>query len=312
MKMIEVEPYNPSWLNQFEQEAEHIQKALGENCIAVHHIGSTSVPGLFAKPIIDIMPVVKDIMLVDSRESEMLKLGYVAKGECGILFRRFFIKGKDRRAYNVHIFQLGSPVIDKHLLFRDWLREHPIDREAYGALKQEIIQKGVKDIEAYLEKKDTFVTKLIRKTGYKGLRIVHPMLYKEWESVRKMRQSYIFDAIKSHDPYEWTFDHPDHWHFILNQGVDIVGYAHIQRWPEDRVALRIIIIDEAYQHRGLGRAFLTMLEQWLKEKNVRSIHVESSPEAEQFYKHLGYNSMDFNDSDAYPSEPDDIPLGKLL
>src|SRR5580698_1970268 len=87
-RTIEVVPYNPEWPQMFEAEAALIKKALGDNCIAIHHIGSTSIPGLSAKPIIDILPVVKDILKVDAKPIEAL--GYQAKGENGMAFRRYF------------------------------------------------------------------------------------------------------------------------------------------------------------------------------------------------------------------------------
>jgi GrpB-like predicted nucleotidyltransferase (UPF0157 family) len=77
--IVEVVAYDSQWPNLFEIEAGFIKNALGDNCIAIHHIGSTAVPGLSAKPIIDILPVVKDILLVDQFNSAMTNLGYDAK-----------------------------------------------------------------------------------------------------------------------------------------------------------------------------------------------------------------------------------------
>ena len=92
LKLIEVVPYEPNWPMEFEQEAGQIKKALGDNCIEIHHIGSTSIPNLAAKPIIDMIPVVLDISKVDSANAAMQALGYEAKGEYGMLFRRYFQK----------------------------------------------------------------------------------------------------------------------------------------------------------------------------------------------------------------------------
>ncbi|MXJ74052.1 GNAT family N-acetyltransferase, partial [Escherichia coli] len=134
---------------QFEQEAEGIKKALGGNCIEIHHIGSTSVPGLAAKPIIDMIPVVLDISKVDSANAAMQVLGYEAKGEYGIPFRRYFQKGYNLRTHHAHIFERGNSEIERHLKFRDWMRAHPEDREAYACLKQELAHQHPYDITAY-------------------------------------------------------------------------------------------------------------------------------------------------------------------
>ena len=91
-RFIRVVPYDPRWPIQFESEARVIKKALGDNCVDVQHMGSTSVPGLAAKPVIDMIPVVWDIMKVDKDTAAMQALGYEAKGEYGIPFRRYFQK----------------------------------------------------------------------------------------------------------------------------------------------------------------------------------------------------------------------------
>jgi len=85
-RKIEVVEYDPSWPELFEVEAERIKQALGHNCIRIHHIGSTSIPGLSAKPVIDMLPVVRDIQEVDKATKAMESLGYEAKGEYGMAF----------------------------------------------------------------------------------------------------------------------------------------------------------------------------------------------------------------------------------
>ena len=135
--MIEILPYQTNWPQNFAIEAQHIKNALGKNCISIHHIGSTSVPGLAAKPVIDILPIVADITLVDGAPTlAMQEIEYTALGECGMLFRRLFQKGKALRTHNVHIFEEGNSEIERHLKFRDWMREHQEDRLAYAKLNK--------------------------------------------------------------------------------------------------------------------------------------------------------------------------------
>ena len=116
-RKVEIVPYNPSWPQMFEEESAKIKQALGENCIAVHHVGSTAVPGLSAKPVIDMIPVVLNIMKVDQVTQNMQSLGYEAKGEFGMLFRRFFTK--EHVARNIHVFEQGNPEIERHLKLRN-------------------------------------------------------------------------------------------------------------------------------------------------------------------------------------------------
>ena len=114
------------------------------------------------------------------------------------------------------------------------------------------------------------------------------------------------------DPYLWTFTDDKHVHLVLYKGADIIGYAHIQLWPEKRTAIRIIVIDEAFRRQGFGGKFLADCEKWLKQQGYKSIHTESSTNALQFYTQHDYVSMPFNDPDGYVGDPKDIEMGKLL
>lgn len=134
----------------------------------------------------------------------------------------------------------------------------------------------------------------------------------EWSAARRFRQKYFFDKVPMDDPYTWTFDHKDHVHFMLYKKDDVVGYAHIQLWPEKRAALRIIVVDESFRNHGFGGHFLTLCEKWLKEKGNHVFHTESNPAAHRFYQQQGYQDMPFNDPDEYESDPHDIPMGKIL
>src|SRR3990167_219765 len=118
-KNIEVVLYSPEWPEMFASEAELIKQALGNNCITIHHIGSTSVPGLSAKPIIDILPVVRDIQEVDKATKAMESLGYEAKGEYGMAFRRYFQKGQNARTHNVHVYRGNCKTRNEKVIFRE-------------------------------------------------------------------------------------------------------------------------------------------------------------------------------------------------
>ncbi|HAT4673263.1 TPA: GNAT family N-acetyltransferase [Legionella pneumophila subsp. pneumophila] len=311
-RLIEVVSYDANWSMQFEQEAERIKKALGSNCIEIHHIGSTSVPGLAAKPIIDMIPVVLDISKVDSANAAMQALGYEAKGEYGIPFRRYFQKGESLRTHHAHIFEFGNSEIERHLKFRDWMRAHPKDREAYARLKQELAHQYPNDITAYCLGKEDFIATIDKKAGVNGLRVVKALTPREWDKVRHFRQFYFFDKAGFSDPYTWTFEHDAHVHFVLSQGSDIIGYAHLQLWPHQRAALRIIVIDEEKRNHQHGSQFLALCEKWLKNQGYQSLHVESSPDALRFYRNNGYIDMPFDDPDGYEGDARDTAVGKVL
>ncbi|NLP43909.1 MAG: GrpB family protein [Peptococcaceae bacterium] len=161
---VEVVEYDKQWPILFKEEAQKIKRILGKELIDIYHIGSTAVENLKAKPIIDIMPVVKDITKVDNYNSEFEKLGYEPKGEFGITGRRYFRKGLILRTHQVHIFEISnSKDIARHLAVRDYLRIHPRDAYEYGELKSKLAALYPLDIEAYCAGKDAFVKELERK-----------------------------------------------------------------------------------------------------------------------------------------------------
>ena len=160
MQVVVVE-YQPQWAELYEREAQAIREVLGERLVAIHHIGSTAVPGLQAKPILDILPVVRDIASVDSCNPAFEALGYECMGEFGIAGRRYFRKGGDQRTHQLHIFGEQSRAdILRHLAVRDYLRAHPDAARAYGALKAALAARYPADIEGYCDGKDAFVKRL--------------------------------------------------------------------------------------------------------------------------------------------------------
>jgi len=164
LRKIVVVPYNPAWPEMFRREAKAIAEVFGEQLIAIHHIGSTSVPGLCAKPIIDILPLVKDIEQVDAYNDAMAELGYEAMGEYGLPGRRYFRKGGQvNRSHQAHTYALGNPEIDRHLAFRDYLRTHPDVAEEYCRLKMEVARQHPHDIYGYMDGKDAFIKAVEKK-----------------------------------------------------------------------------------------------------------------------------------------------------
>ena len=155
---VVVKEYDIAWESEFKAEAARLKSVLGGNCAHIHHIGSTSVPGLAAKPIIDIMPVLYDLSAADGLAAEFERLGYEYLGEFGIPGRRYMRKGGDERTHQVHMFCISDSYnIYRHLAFRDYLRAHPDVRDAYAALKKELAEKYPYDIEAYCDGKARFV-----------------------------------------------------------------------------------------------------------------------------------------------------------
>lgn len=160
MKITVVE-HHPEWKEAYLKEERDIQNILHGELVNSFHVGSTSVPGLKAKPIIDILLVVRDINALDQYSVQFEHLGYEVMGEFGIRGRRYFRKGGDNRTHHIHAFQYDHiQEIERHLAFRDYLCQHPEIAKEYGELKDELAKKYPNDIESYGDGKDDFVKKV--------------------------------------------------------------------------------------------------------------------------------------------------------
>ena len=155
--------YFPEWPRQFEREAERLRALLGDEIVAIHHIGSTSVPGLEAKPIIDLLPLVHDITRIDGYTATMTAAGYTAWGEYGLPGRRYFTKDAGEfRTHNIHIYAVDNPDVARHLAFCDYLRAHPAAQQEYVATKRSAYAQHPADITAYNDSKNEWIKRIER------------------------------------------------------------------------------------------------------------------------------------------------------
>lgn len=158
---ITVVNYDPEWPSKYARERDYIAQILKDNCISIYHIGSTSVPGMAAKPIIDIMAVVRSLEEVDGVAVKFQELGYEYLGEFGITGRRYLRKGGDDRTHQIHIFQADDwNNIGRHLAFRDYMRTHEKERDEYAKIKIGLAQEFPNDIGGYCDGKEDFVRKI--------------------------------------------------------------------------------------------------------------------------------------------------------
>lgn len=164
MRVVEVVPHDPGWRHAFRLEAAAVATALGETLVAVHHIGSTAIPTIHAKPVIDLLVEVRQLDEVDRQSRAMEGLGYQALGECGIPGRRYFRKSSATgiRTHHVHVFLAASDQIRRHLAFRDYLLAHPRVAREYSELKRRLAQQFPADIHGYMDGKDAFIREVDR------------------------------------------------------------------------------------------------------------------------------------------------------
>lgn len=163
MRKVEVLPHQVEWSNMFRDESRKITNVFEKEILNVFHIGSTAIPNIKAKPVIDIMVEVINIENVDNFNNDMKQLGYKALGENGIPNRRFFKKGGDNRTHHVHIFEQGNEEISRHLRFRDYMIAHPEEAMKYSQLKEYLAEKFPNNIEKYIEGKNNYIKEIDNK-----------------------------------------------------------------------------------------------------------------------------------------------------
>ena len=150
--------YQPQWVRLFDQERELLCDKLGKTIIAVHHVGSTAVVGLAAKPIIDIILEVTSVDELDEQVDAMTALGYTAKGENGIARRRFFYKGGAERSHHIHAFNSNDEHIVRHVAFRDYLCNNPDIAREYAQIKKDAALQCNHDALLYGQLKNEFIS----------------------------------------------------------------------------------------------------------------------------------------------------------
>ncbi len=157
---ILVTPYDDRWPERFEDERDRLRTVFHEDDIEIEHIGSTAVPGLVAKPIIDVVVGAPSLTRIEARVKAMTEAGYhyVPEYESVIPDRRYFRRpaGRPRRAH-IHAVVTGGEIWARHITFRDWLRTHPDDRDAYAGLKLRLVTESEGDRDRYLEGKAPFI-----------------------------------------------------------------------------------------------------------------------------------------------------------
>jgi GrpB-like predicted nucleotidyltransferase (UPF0157 family) len=159
-----VVPYSEEWPAAFASEATRMRQALAPWVVDIQHIGSTAVPGLAAKPIVDVMPGIRSLADADKCIAPLVALGYEYMGEYGIPGRHLFgVWRGDLTMYHVHMVEWDSPFWRRHLLFRDYLRRHPEARDEYGALKSRLALEFPGDRQAYMDGKEPLILDLNRR-----------------------------------------------------------------------------------------------------------------------------------------------------
>ena len=164
MRTIAVEPYDTAWPAEFARIRDFLWPHVSDLALDIVHVGSTSVPGLAAKPIIDFAIVMESYDVFPALKARLEALGYEHEGDLGLPTREAFKGGPSGfMEYHMYVCPQDGPEYWRWLLFRDWLREHEEDRDAYSLLKCELARRYTHDIDAYTAGKSELVEGVLRK-----------------------------------------------------------------------------------------------------------------------------------------------------
>lgn len=158
---VAIEEYDPAWPVEFERLKVRVLRALGDGAVRVEHVGSTAVPGLAAKPVIDLDVVIRSQDDLPDAIERLATIGYVHKGDLGVPGRESFRWPAGERRHHLYVVADGSREHRRHLLFRDYLRAHRDKAEKYATLKQELAQRHADDRDAYTRGKSEFVESVL-------------------------------------------------------------------------------------------------------------------------------------------------------
>ena len=165
--VVVLRTHNPLWGELFKQEKELISSVIADFLIDIQHIGSTVIPNIVAKPIIDIAVAIDSIDNIEKIIPPLENIGFIYRGEQGIPDRHLFVKGGENVRTHLHVMQKGHYEWDKHILFRDYLKKHPNDAKQYSELKQKLFLKYGNDREKYTDSKSDFIQNIIKKAKKK-------------------------------------------------------------------------------------------------------------------------------------------------
>jgi GrpB-like predicted nucleotidyltransferase (UPF0157 family) len=161
---IRVVDYDPDWPRLFRREADRIRAVLGERVVQLEHVGSTSVPGLAAKPIIDVLLVVPDSGDEPAYVPDLEAAGYVLVIREPDWHQHRVLKGPDTDL-NLHVYSPGCPEIERNLIFRERLRKDPVDRAHYQQVKRELAERDWTYVQQYADAKTEVVEAIIARAG---------------------------------------------------------------------------------------------------------------------------------------------------
>jgi GrpB-like predicted nucleotidyltransferase (UPF0157 family) len=160
---VKLVKHNPKWRHSFEKEAEKMRRVFGKDALEIQHVGSTAIPGILAKPIIDIALIVPSLRKANHYEERLKEIGYKIKKNDDRKERLFFTKGPEKkRTHYLHIGAIDSGYVEDMILFRDYLRKNKDFAKEYSELKEQLAKRYHNTREIYTTKKEKLIKKIVK------------------------------------------------------------------------------------------------------------------------------------------------------
>ena len=313
-KRVIVLPYDEAWASDFEKIREEIKAALGDLALRIEHVGSTSVRGLSAKPIIDLDVVIRDASVLDEVVRCLAGIGYHHEGDLGIPGREAFkYEGKEHlRKHHLYVCATDSAELKRHIAFRDYLRSHPEAVQEYSRIKEEGAALYPEDMDRYIEHKAPLIQRIYEKmnTSYRirkadgndieALRELYRLL--EEDGVRYQPEHFVIGE-RTEDFFLGIFDSDTQ--DILVADIDglAIGFVHCMIIPQKKVSclkpqtvvyLQDLCVREDLRDQGIGTALIRAAKAYGKEMGADFIRTQVFPgntAGMRFYERNGFCEM---------------------
>jgi len=281
-KRVVVMPYDEAWPNDFIKIRDEIKEVLGDLALRIEHVGSTSVRGLSAKPIIDIDVVIRDRQVLDEVVSALAEIGYCHEGDLGIPGREAFkYDGKEHlRKHHLYVCTQDCAELKRHIVFRDYLRSHPEALREYSRIKEEGAKLYPDDIPA--------------------LRILYRLL--EEDGVRYQPEHFVIGD-RTEEFFQGIFDSDTQDILVADTDGVAIGFVHCMIIPQKKVSclkpqtvvyLQDLCVQENMRDKGIGTALMRAAKDYGKEKGADFIRTQVFPgnvDGMRFYERNGFCEM---------------------
>jgi len=299
MRTIIVEPYNPAWPYEYAKIRSYLWAHISDIAIDIVHAGSTSVPGLAAKPIIDFNIIIDSYDVFPQITLRLRELGYEHDGDGGITARERFKGGKRDgfMDYHMYVCPKDSLELERQILFRDYLRLNDGIRDEYAALKQSLAEQHRHDIDSYIAGKHELIMNVValaRKQKAVGIRLA---IVSDAPELKKLNDLFNGDDSNSVEGIEKSLkNNRQEVVFVAEKGNILVGYCcgQIQSSMcysyEYAVITEFYVMDE-YRRQGIGRQLLVAIEREFNKRNITHFHLSTGDDntaALALYRSCGY------------------------